>query len=252
MQWREARAAFEAVFALGAPQPSHVWGAALRGAANIAECLYDCDAAIEWNRLAISIWEELGEAGWVARSRVDLGNAYINLGHFDEARVEFERAVELVDPAVELRTHRVAIGSIATTFLRQGLLEEANADFAKVTPRLRTLDDPWLLATCLSNFGVVKQRLAQLAEARGLFAESLRIRRALEDDYGVGAAMINLGGVHEDTAAGEAMSREALGTGLRIGATDLIAAARVDQAVVAFDRGDRASAASAYLEALDG
>lgn len=252
VQWQEARAAFETVFALGAPVPTRVWGTALRGAAIIAESQYDNESARDWNTRAISIWEELAEPHQVARSRIDLGNVFNNLGRYEDGLVEFERAAELVDPVIDPRTHLVALGSIAITFLRQGLLREADEKFTGLAPRLRALDDPWLLAACLSNFGVVKQRLGQLPEARDLFAEGLRIRRELEDDYGTASTLINLGSVQQDPAAGAAMSLEALEIGLRIGAADVVAAARVDQAVAAFDRGDRATAATAYLDALEG
>ncbi len=252
VQWEEARAAFAEVFAMGEPTQTHIWGAALRGAAIVAETQYDCAAAEIWNRQAIAIWEALGETAWIARSHIDLGNVFNNLGRFDEARAEFARAAELVDPEVDPRTHLVALGSIANTMVRQGALRESERILDEIIPRLHALNDGWILATCLSNCGIAKQRLGKLDEARTLFEESLAIREGLDDEYGIGVTLINLGGVQTDPAIGEGMARRALEVGLRLGVPDMYAAAYVDLGAYALDRGDRSTAVRQYIDALNG
>ncbi len=251
-QWEEARAAFEAVFALGEPASTRTWGAALRGAAITAESQFDSETALIWNQQAIAIWEALDEPAWIARSRIDLGNVYNNLGRFDEAREQFSRAAELVDRRTDPRTYLVAVASIANMLVRQGALLESERVAAEVIPQLRLLGDRWILATCLSNQGITKQRLGKLTEARALLEESLAIREELGDEYGVAVTLVNLGGVQDDPAAGAAMSEQALEVGLRLGTPDMYAAAQVDLGVFALSRGNRPAAARYYIDALNG
>ena len=50
----------------------------------------------------------------MVRMHIDLGNVYSNLGRFDDAVLEFERATNLADPVTDPRTALVARGSIAS------------------------------------------------------------------------------------------------------------------------------------------
>jgi non-specific serine/threonine protein kinase len=251
-QWEESKRIFATIFAMGEPSPSPVWGAALRAAAMVAETTFDNELALEQNQRAIGIWKALGDHGGMARSHVDLGNVYNNLGRFDDGIAEFRRASELADPAVDPRTPLVARGSIAITSLRRGDLASADRVFTELLPELRALGDLWLLATCLSNAAVTRQRLHDRETARTLLEESLAIREQLGDEYGIGATLINLCDTLEDPVEAEQQSRRVLELAQRIDAVDLAAAARADLGDAAIQRGEWTAAATHYVEALDG
>lgn len=252
VQWDEARANFQRVFAMGESEPTIVWGAALRGAGIVAEAQLDWNAAMAFDSRAIAIWEELGERLWTARSRIDLGNLYANAARFDEAREQFQLAAAAIQMDTDRRTRLVALGSVAIVDLRQGRLAQADRGFEAILPELRRIDDPWLLATCLSNHGIVQERLNRLSEARATFEESLAIRRALQDDYGIGVVLINLANVQPDEAGEVAVSLEALEIGLRIGAEEMVAAARVNLGQHEYRNGNLTEAGALYTLALNG
>jgi DNA-binding NarL/FixJ family response regulator len=109
-----------------------------------------------------------------------------------------------------------------------------------------------LLATCLSNAAVARQRLHDGASSRILLQESLAIREGLGDEYGVGATLLNLCEVMEDPAEAEQESRRVLQVAIRIGAGDLAAAAHANLGETALSRGDRATAAAHNIDELDG
>lgn len=247
----EARATIEAVFALGEPQPTVTWAAALRGAAIIAETQFDNDTALRWNAQAIAIWEALGERSWLARSRIDLGNVFNNLGRFDDAIDQFRLAAAGVDLDVDARTYAVAQGSIANSLIRKGELAEADRLYEAVLPSLRRLGDGWILSTCLANAALVQQRLGATAESRALLLESLELRRNLNDDYGTAVVLVNLCDPEEKPEQIETYARQALEIANRLDAHDVRAAARVNLSGVALGRGETGVAARLLIEALN-
>ncbi len=248
----EARDAFTAIFALGDPRPTTVWGAALRSAAVDAELRFDNETALDRIRQAIAIWEELGDAGWTARSRIDLGNVYNNLGRFDDAIAEFELAAALADPVTSRRTHIIAIGSIASALIRKGALQESDRVFTEVLPLMRQLEDRWPLAMFLANGAVARQRLGNYASARALLEESLELGRQLGDEHGIASALINLCEIEKDPAIIERNATQALELAQGIGSEVLAAAARINLGDLARSRGNLEDAARFYIAALDG
>jgi predicted ATPase/DNA-binding NarL/FixJ family response regulator len=251
-QWDESKRVFAALFAMGEPKPSPVWGAALRAAAHVAETMFDNEPALQLNRRAIEVWEALDDRGGMARSHVDLGNVYNNLGRFDDAVAEFRIGAELADGGVDPRTSLIARGSIAITSLRKGDLIGADRVFFDLMPDLRSLGDLWLLSTCLSNAAVARQRLHDWAGSRTLLEESLAIREQLGDEYGVGVTLINLCDVMNDPVGAEQQSRRVLELARRIAAPDLAAAASANLAEATINRGEWAVAAMHYVDALEG
>lgn len=248
----EAKTAFETIFAMGEPRPTHVWAAALRCAATEAEFRFENRIALDRIERAIAIWQELDDTASLARARTDLGNIYNNLGRFDDAIAEFERAAQLADSTANRRTYLVAAASIATAYLRKGSLLAADQAFAEVIPQLRTLDDRWMLATALSNAAVLQQRLGDRPAGRLLLEESLQLQRELGDDHGIASTLINLADVLDDPVNAERDLRQALELAQRISAPSLEAAAQVGLGGLAWRRGDRQAATRLYVEALNG
>ena len=251
-RWDEASEAFAAIFAMGDPRPTPEWGAALRSAAVNAELRFDNEIALDRIRQSIAIWEELGDASWTARTRIDLGNVYNNLGRFDDAIAEFEQAAALADPVTSQRTHIIAKGSIASTLIRKGALQESDRVFTEVLPLMRQLDDRWPLALFIANGAVARQRLGNYASARALLEESLELERQLGDEYGIASALVNLCEIENDPAVIERNATQALELAQRIGAEVLAAAARVNLGDLARARGNHEDAARFYIAALDG
>ncbi len=251
-QWEESKQIFAAIFAMGESKATRVWGYGLRAAAIVAETTYDNETALDLNRRAIAIWDELGDRTGLAQSQIDLGNVYSNLGRFDEAVAAFEKARELSDPIAEPRTTIVARGSIGVAYLRKGAVQEADRIFFDLLPELRTFGDPWMLSTSLSNAAVARQRLGDHATSRKLLAESLVLRERLGDEYGVAATLLNLCEVLDDPEESVRESRRILEIALRIGAQDVASAARTNLGEAALARGDQAAASANYIEALGG
>lgn len=249
-RWDEAKTAFDAIFAMGPPQPTPIWGSALRAAAVNAEVRFDNETALDRNLLAIAIWEALGDSQGLVRSHIDLGNVFNNLGRFDDAIVEFERAAEIGCSLTNQRHYVVAKASIANTLLRKGALQESDHIFAQTLSAMRALDDRWLLATVLSNGAVCKQRLGDRGPARELLEESLRLREQVGDSYGIAATLINLSEVEDDFAAIERNIVRAQEIAEGIGAHDVLASAHANRADLAERAGDWEVAARSYADSL--
>ncbi len=248
--WNEGRQAFAAAMALGDAQPTPLWANALRGAAVCAELSFDSDAALDLNQRAIGIWESLDDRNGMAMSLIDFGNVNNNLGRFDDAIAAFKRAGELANSGA-LRTSLVARASMASAMLRKGALDDSDRAHRQTAPLLRQIDDPSLLATFLSNQAVVRQRLGDLDEAQRLLDECHSIQEKLGDDYGISVTLANLADLQPDPAEKARYASEALVIAARIDAVDVIAAVSANLGDAALERGDVATAAEKFIDALD-
>ncbi len=249
--WDEGRQAFEAAMSLGEATATPLWGSALRGAAIFAEVLFENDAALDLNRRAIAIWETLDDRAGMALSLIDLGNAYNNLGRFDEAIAAFEQAGELASDG-DRRTYLVTRASMASALLRKGALEDADLAHRQTAPLLREIDDPSLLATFLSNHAVVRQRLGDVREAEKLLRECLNIQQRLGDEYGLSVTLVNLADLQLDRESTVRYATGALEIASRINALDVSSAAHVNLGDAAVEGGNVSAAADELIAALDG
>lgn len=246
--YQDARSHIDRVFAGVVPESTPVWGAALRGAAVIAELQTDWAAARTWGASAISIWEALDDPAQLARSWVDLGNASSSTGEFAEALAAYERANTYAVNAGDLRMETVARCSAGNVALRQGQPAKAVAEFEIALPRMRALRDQWLLAMTLANYAIALIRLGQHKQAIAHLNECLVIRNDLGDESGRAMALLTLEEAIGEAELGGSRTREALEIAQRIGAPDLIAPANVNLGARALQDGDTRLAAT-YLSA---
>lgn len=178
---REARAAFDAVLALGtADAPTRELGRALSGAGVIAFAQGDYDEARRRHEGAVEVRRRLDDRWGVAASLYNLGGVHAVTGDLDGARPRFEE-------------------SLAT---------------------FRALGHEWSVAVALANLGMLHAACGDVPAATACYAESLEIRRRIGDRLGAAEALGRLGSLAHRQGAHDralAFSREALEAVVELG-----------------------------------
>lgn len=250
-RWQEAAETYRRVFALGDPEPTVTWAKALRGAAVIAETRAEWGDAERFDLTAIEILSALGDRTGEAKSVIDLGNVYSSTGRFDLAVTQYARAFELATVVGDSRLALIARASLGINEYRRGRARAAAEHCAAIMPDARKLDDPWLLALAMANFGAVLHGLHRDEEAAMYHRESLELRRALQDDYGIATSLVNLAGVEADPRRAESLAREGLELARAIGGVDTLHGAALTLGALVLDRGERREATEFFIESLE-
>jgi len=116
---------------------------------------------------------------------------------------EAERAERLLQEALSVlpetdRAHRaMVLHNLARLRLQSGRDEEARALYEETLRHRRAAGDARGEAETLGNLGVLAQNGGRLEEARRLYLESLAVSRALRDRHSVAVLLHNLGEVAE-------------------------------------------------------
>lgn len=246
----EARSLITQTFDRFDVRPEPHWGAALRAGGIVAELLADWDHATEWNRQAIAVWTELGDAGNLARSHIDLGNVCSSTGAFAEATEHYQAALELARATGNHRSELIALSAMGIVALREGEVATAAERFDAALPAFRAHRDPVMLGIHLSNYGVALGWLGRQEDATQVLEESLRIRREIGDEHGVANSLINIEEVRGRNALGGDYAREALDIGLRLDLPEVVGVANANLALGAFRQNDLPAAATRLIDAL--
>ena len=205
------------------------------------------------------IYEEIEDPDVQAELLGAVGQAYVDLGHFDDARGPRERAVEILR-----RQHPEGGELLATALNNLATLHSRTGDYPKAERLLReTLamkhiwgSDDGDLARAMSNLATVLMYSGRFEEAESLYREALENRREAfgPEDESVATSLRSLGNlffVMGQFKTAEGFLRQALDLRRRLFGDDT----RVASACVSLGRalqaqGDYAQAEELYDEAL--
>ena len=156
------------------------------------------ERSIEYYDRALATWKELGDKKWLARGAGWRGLSAINLGRIDEARADFESAVENGEGAGSI--HAAALGHQGRGGVGEirGHVEEAEAHYKTALEMYRTLQDPFGEGDTLGNYAVLLNDQARFDEAQVAYERALEIWRRLELKPKIGRSLTGLGLLAEE------------------------------------------------------
>ncbi len=128
----------------------------------------------------ISLWEDITQKSPLkARAHCNLGEAYLNIGRYDKAQIQFQTAIKMSPNMWE------AHNNLGMTYMNQNKLDDAIKEYLFVLKQ-----NPYFRFTH-NNLGLVYLNRGELAKAELYFTNALRLNPAFAD------AHFNLGATFE-------------------------------------------------------
>jgi non-specific serine/threonine protein kinase len=249
----EGREWLARALALRGPVDSRIRGAALNGAASLAESQGDFGRAAALHEEALALWRELSSPGGEARALSGLGTAAAHHGDYEIARGYHERALALVrDVGDEPGTART-LDRLGTLARHQGDLERAEDCYTESLDIFRANGDLVNAGIVLSNLGEVCHQQGRTDRAAALFEEALRLQRELDLPDGVAFDLTNLARVRLELGEAEraaALSAQATRLFRDMGNQLGLAGALAVFGMAARARGDPAQAVAYLADSL--
>lgn len=164
----------------GAEEPAELRARGLHAKASLASRQGDYDRAAELCEQSLALWEELGDAGGMARALLSLGTIASEQGDLERAMELSERAAELYREAGDERGHALAVSNLSGIALESGDYSRASALGAEAYSLLESLEDSEGMAMALVNQGLVALSEHEHERALELLRRALRLLAELE------------------------------------------------------------------------
>jgi predicted ATPase/DNA-binding SARP family transcriptional activator len=194
----EGREWLDRALALASPSNPSLRGAALNGAASLAENQGDFARASALHAEALRLWRELGSLAGEARALSGLGTAAAYHGDYATARDYHERSLALSRYAGDHLGMGRTLDRLGTVAKHQGDFARAGACYAESLELFRQSGDLVNASIVLSNLGEVCHQQGQAERAAALFEEALRLQRELDLPDGVAYDLVTLARVRLD------------------------------------------------------
>jgi predicted ATPase/DNA-binding SARP family transcriptional activator len=191
----EGREWMERALALPGRADPEMRGAAINGAASLAESQGDFARATALHEEALALWRRLGSLAGEARALSGLGTAAAHRGDYAAARDFHERALTLVQQAGDRPGMARTLDRLGTVAFHQGDFARAEACYAQSLDIFRGGGDMVNASIVLSHLGEVCHQQGQIERAAELFEEALRLERELDLPDGVATELTLLAGV---------------------------------------------------------
>jgi tetratricopeptide (TPR) repeat protein len=159
-------------------------------AARLALRQSDANEARELLRAVINSAEISAEPRLEAMALAGLAAAELLEGHLDAAQALFEEALEIRRATGECREQARVLGSVSLVERLRGNVERSRDLLSEALDMPDRALDESLSAWLLHELGAV---VVDTDSARKCFTESLALREALEDRYGISMALAGLG-----------------------------------------------------------
>lgn len=160
--------------------PTAERAAALRAIASLTRNSGDAAQARELGLRALRIFERLEDQRGQTSTLIGLAITNISLDDHETARQQAEQAAERARLAGDTRVRGAAVNVVGGALRCLGRTDEAAAKFDEACELWRSVDDRRGLAGTLGNLGLVAMRTGELARARELCMEALRLYRDLD------------------------------------------------------------------------
>src|SRR5690606_28208053 len=153
----------------------------------------------EWVRvqqIALESVLRLDDGPLEARTRELLGNAWLRLGRYDEARTELTKALELFEAHGRTREAAGTHLDLSSLFDRQGDHAWALEHARRALELFRAAGDEGGTASALNNAGWHQARLGNLRDALDCCREALALFQRLGRTNGTAVTWDSLGDIH--------------------------------------------------------
>lgn len=216
----EGRRRFDQLLAL--PSARALPGAranALFGAGVLAASQRDHARGVEHHRRALELYRDLDDPRGQAVALNGLGIQFTDLRRYDEARACYDEALGLWESLGESHGAAASLSNFAYVLRNQGELERSRELYQDAAAMFERLGDPAGAAWEISHEADVA-RAQNLPEAARLYRRALERFRELEESWGIGSTLVDLGRLAQeegDLDEAGVSYREALGHFARVG-----------------------------------
>ena len=165
-------------------EQGEVWHRALTyliRAAEASRVIFDNFNAAEFYTRALNISELVENLQPKTLIQIYQGRGRIlkRLGKIDQARADFEEALELAQQAQDLRTQMRVLGELGQLRAGYGQISQAAPYFEQALEIARQIEDTQGLVDALNQLGEFKFNMGQLKESSACYNEALKLAREL-------------------------------------------------------------------------
>jgi tetratricopeptide (TPR) repeat protein len=191
---RQALAAYEAALALSRDLDSR--GEIAKTLINMGEVYLDLGEVkkcLEYSEQALSLWRDLSDSRGLAWASNNIAVCYADVGEFQKGIEYYNQALQLFREQGDRRAQTVTLNNIGSAYRRLGEEKEALDNFEQALVLLRSADDPRLQAVVLNSIGVLYSNQGSPQKALEYFNSALPLRRLASDRHGEGVTTLNMG-----------------------------------------------------------
>lgn len=192
---------------------------ALFGAGVLAASQRDHACGVEHHRRALDLYRELDDPRGQAVVLNGLGIQFTDLRRYDEARACYDEALGLWEDLGESHGAAASLSNFAYVLRNQGELARSRELYQDAAAMFERLGDPAGAAWETSHEADVA-RAQNRPEAARLYRRALERFRELEEPWGIGSTLVDLGRLAQEEGRPDeagASYREALGNFSRVG-----------------------------------
>lgn len=168
---------------------------ALRAAGVLAIGLSDYPRARRWLEAAVEVGWRLGDQSALQPILTNLGQALLEQGELEDARIHLEVSLSLAERAADPGVAKFPLGFLASLHLRLGEHARALALSEEGLRINRAREDPEGTADALRTLAAIHHGLGDQARARRLAEEALAAHSALNHQLGMGLDFAVLGDI---------------------------------------------------------
>jgi tetratricopeptide (TPR) repeat protein len=125
-----------------------------------------------------------------------IGNAYLDLGQYLEAREAYENSLRLAREIGDHQGEGIALGCLGHVFYVLGNYSEAMHCYQQRLVTASEINDRYAVGKALGNLGVIYRTVGDYTEACNHFQQHLSIAREIGDRHSEGVAVGNLGWIY--------------------------------------------------------
>lgn len=173
---------------------------ALRAAGALATALNDYSRARQWLEAAVETAWRVGDQSVLQPVLVNLGNALLEQGELEDARIHLEVSLSLARRADDPTVAKFPLGLLAGLHHRLGNYAEAQALSEEGLRLNQARRDPEGTADALRTLGSIMLAQGDLPRARQLGEEALALHGSLNHQFGMGLDYALFGNIEHTQA----------------------------------------------------
>lgn len=141
--------------------------------------------------------EETGDTSQMCRPLVNMGNAYKNLGDYDNARFYYKKAIETAEACGDWTTVGMVHSNLALLHWQQGENEQAMEDLKIAMAEAEGNGDLQQVGITLGTMGNIHFSYDRLEEALACYRRMLGFAQIVGDKLTLRVALNNIGAIHD-------------------------------------------------------
>jgi tetratricopeptide (TPR) repeat protein len=208
---------------------------------------------ITWREAALAIARSLEDRSAEAAHLTGIGNAYLSLGSFEQARAYAEQALALVEQSTHPALRAENLTTLGKVALVRGALDEARAYYEQSLSLNRQIANKEGIGEALRNIADIFTLQGEAESALDYAEQSLAISREIGHQIGIINALSDLGSMTNqlgNLTAARTYFEQGLALARRFGSQQQIARLVGNLGVIASTLGDYATAIDYYQQTL--